>query len=104
MGPGSDFWRVFVVRVLLSRPDLRLCAARLRCLACVDGPVLDRVHVFLHVRPRFERVVSGNHNLDPLFLSGGGTLEHAPLDSLEQSVSSGSAAVIGRYRESSCSL
>ena len=49
MGPGSDFWRVFVVRVLLSRPDLRLCAARLRCLACVDGPVLDRVHVFLHV-------------------------------------------------------
>ena len=53
MGPGSDFWRVFVVRVLLSRPDLRLCAARLRCLACVDGPVLDRVHVFLHVRPRF---------------------------------------------------
>jgi hypothetical protein len=51
-----------------------------------------------------KRVVSGNHNLDPLFLSGGGTLEHAPLDSLEQSVSSGSAAVIGRYRESSCSL
>ena len=51
-----------------------------------------------------ERVVSGNHNLDPLFLSGGGTLEHAPLDRLEQSVSSGSAAVIGRYRESSCSL
>ena len=37
-------------------------------------------------------------------LSGGGTLEHAPLDRLEQSVSSGSAAVIGRYRESSCSL
>ena len=53
MGPGSDSRRVFVVRVLLSRPDLRLCAARLRCLACVDGPVLDRVHVFLHVRPRF---------------------------------------------------
>ena len=53
---------------------------------------------------REERVVSGNHNLDPLFLSGGGTLEHAPLDRLEQSVSSGSAAVIGRYRESSCSL
>ena len=51
-----------------------------------------------------KRVVSGNHKVDPLFLSGGGTLEHAPLDRLEQSVSSGSAAVIGRYRESSCSL
>jgi hypothetical protein len=52
MGPGSDSGRVFVVRVLLSRPDLRSCADRLRCPVCVDGPVLDRVHVFLHVRPR----------------------------------------------------
>ena len=53
MGLGSGSARVFVVRVRFTRSVLRSCAARLRCPVCVDDPVLDRVHVFLHVRPRF---------------------------------------------------
>ena len=53
MGRGSGSARFSVVRVLFFRSVVRSSAARLRCPVCVDGPVLDRVHVFLHVRPRF---------------------------------------------------
>ena len=52
-GSGQRFQACFCRARPSFRPYLRLFAARLRCLACVDGPVLDRVHVFLHVRPRF---------------------------------------------------
>jgi hypothetical protein len=53
MSRRSDAGAVCAVRVPLWRSVLRSSAARLRCPVCVDGPVLDRVHVFLHVRPRF---------------------------------------------------
>ena len=53
MGQSSGSACFLVVRVLFFRSVLRSSVARLRCHVCVDGPVPDRLHVFLHVRPRF---------------------------------------------------